>query len=79
MSETLKKIEDFRRNELKSLLAKCSEGQQLMFKRMYSHKNLELPINEVVDNMPDDKINWAIQQCETTVKKNEKEPERLNR
>jgi len=40
-----------------------------MFKRMYSHKNLDLPINEVVDNMPDDKIDWAMQQCQNTLNK----------
>lgn len=58
------------RNILKELLSKCTEGQQLMFKRMYSNKNLELSINESVDNMDDDKIDWAITQCERTVEKN---------
>lgn len=55
---------------LKGLLAECTEGQQLMFKRMYCHKNLELPINEAVDQMADDKIDWAITQTERTVEKN---------
>lgn len=55
---------------LKDLLAQCTEKQQMLFKRMYSHENLELPINEVVDQMPDDKIDWAVTQCERTVEKN---------
>lgn len=57
---------------LKGLLVQCTEGQQMMFKRMYSHKNLNLPINEAVDKMDPDKIDWAISQCERTVEKNKK-------
>lgn len=57
------------RNILKELLAECTEGQQTMFKRLYSN-NIELPINEVVDKMDTDKIDWAISQCERTVEKN---------
>lgn len=58
------------RNILKELLAQCTEGQQMMFKKMYSPKNLELPINDAVDKMNPDKIDWAISQCENTLKKN---------
>jgi hypothetical protein len=67
MNETLKSAA---KEILKGLLAECTEGQQMMFKRMYSHNNLELPINEVVDKLPDSKIDWAISQCENTVNKN---------
>lgn len=55
---------------LKDLLSKCNQDQQFMFKRMYCHKNLALPINEAVDNMADDKIDHAITQCERTVQNN---------
>lgn len=55
---------------LKDLLAQCTEGQQLMFKRMYSHKNMEATIDEAVDNMDVDRIDWAISQCERTVQNN---------
>ena len=54
------------REILKGLLAQCTEKQQMMFKRMYSHKNLELPINDAVDQMDENKIDWAITQCEGT-------------
>lgn len=67
MNETLKSTA---KEMLKELLAECTDGQQLMFKRMYCHRNLELPINEVVDQMPDDKIDWAMTQVERTVEKN---------
>ena len=36
---------------------------------MYSHQNLELPINDVVNNMDPSKMDWAITQCETTINK----------
>ena len=64
---TSKTISDFARQELKQGLARCNEAQQLLFKRMYSHKNLEANINDVVDNMPDDKLDWALQQVERTL------------
>ena len=56
------------RRILKVLLVQCTEGEQLIFKRMYSHKNLDVTIDEVVDNMDEDKMDWAITQCEHTVK-----------
>lgn len=67
---------------LKDLLSKCTTDQQMMFKRMYSHNNLELDINTVVDNMckiPKNtstadvlwRLNHAIFQCEKTVSNNE--------
>lgn len=55
---------------LKDLLAECTEGQQIMFKKMYCHKNLGLSINDAVDQMDDDKIDFAITQAERTVEKN---------
>jgi len=64
-------IKNFAKEQLKGLLSQCTEGQQLMFKRMYCHRNLELPINEAVDQMADDKIDWAMTQVERTIEKNE--------
>ncbi len=58
--------------KIKELLILCAEPQQLMFKRMYSAKNLELPLNEVVDNMENDRLEWALSQIETTIKNNQK-------
>ena len=70
--------EDGRKNEtiknlakemLKELLSECTNEQQIMFKRMYCHKNLELSINEAVNQMADDKIDWAMTQVERTIEK----------
>lgn len=55
---------------LKELLSECTEGQKLIFKRMYSSRNLELSINDVVDQMNDKKLDLAIPQVEKTVEKN---------
>ncbi len=55
---------------LKTLLDECSEGEQLIFKRMYSANNLEASINDVVDNMDKRKLKWATQQVKNTHKKN---------
>ena len=67
MNPTLGK---FARQTLKEGLAQCNEAQQHMFKRFYSHKNLDLDINTVVDQMPDDKLDWSMQQVERTLQKN---------
>jgi len=63
-------IKNFAKGKLKELLAECTEGQRLMFKRMYCHKNLDLSINEAVDQMDDGKIDWAMTQVERTIEKN---------
>lgn len=66
-----KAISNFARQQLKDGLAQCNDQQQMIFKRMYSHENLDRPINEVVDIMPDDKLDWAMQQVERTLTKRE--------
>ncbi len=65
-------LQNYARTELKSSLKLCNEKEQHMFKRMYSHKNLKLPINEVVDRMPEEKLDWAMQQVERTLSKKSK-------
>lgn len=58
------------RQILKDLLAQCTDGQKLMFNRMYSHENIDASIDEAVDGMDEAKISHAITQCERTVEKN---------
>ena len=54
---------------LLDLLKQCTEPQQFMFKRMYSHKNLDASIEEAVENMAENKIDWAVTQVEKTLNK----------
>ena len=61
-----KRLAEWARNDLVAELSHCTEGQQLKFKRMYSHDNLDMSISEVVANMPDDKLDWAMQQVMNT-------------
>ena len=63
-------LERYARQELKAGLFQCNEAQQHLFKRMYSHGNLELDIDSVVDAMPVDKLDRAMDQVERTVTKN---------
>jgi len=71
-SEALKKIKEFRGGILINLYNQCTSEQQLLFRRMYSHKNLEASIEEISDKIPNEKFDWAIQQCERTIINNNK-------
>jgi len=62
-------LQNFARTEIKNGLAKLSESHHLLFKRMYSHKNIEANINDVVDAMPEDKLDWAMQQVQRSIDK----------
>ncbi len=64
MNET---IVVFAREQIKEGLAKLEDAHRLRFNRMYSHDNLQRPVNEVVDNMPEDKLNWALSQVERSM------------
>ena len=64
-----KRLTEWARNDLVTELGHCSEAQRSLFKRMYSHNDLDLSISEVVANMPDDKLDWAMSQVINTVAK----------
>lgn len=62
-----KELETYARTYLKRNLRKCESDQFMRFKRMYSHKDLTKSIDETVDNMPVDRLDWAMQQIERTL------------
>ena len=62
-------LQNYARAQLKEMLARCTKDMQMLFKRMYSHKDLTLDIDTVVNNMPEEKLDWAMQQCERTLEK----------
>ena len=64
MNEQLQKIA---RNALKEGLSKLPESNRMLFRQMYSHKNLEADINDVIDEIPYDKLDWAMQQVERSL------------
>lgn len=68
------------RDILKKLLPSCSQPQINLFNRMYAHKHNasdeyynNLSIDDVVDKMPIDKLDFAISQVERTIQKNTKQ------
>lgn len=71
------KLQDFAREQLKAGLAQLPETWQRTFKLMYGRGNgkrsvqdtVALQINDVVDIMPEDKLDWAMQQVENSLKK----------
>lgn len=62
-------LQNYARDTIKEGLAQLPEGWQRVFKQMYAHGNLELSIEEVVDQMPDDKLDWALSQVSNSLKK----------
>lgn len=60
----------YARKTLKDGLAQCTEGQQAKFKQMYSFQDRSADIEDVVDNMPDEKLDRAMEQVEGTLAKN---------
>lgn len=66
MNEQLQK---YARDILKDRLSQCTDSEQLLFKRMYAHNKLEMPINDVVNNMESERLDWAMQQVQRTLQK----------
>lgn len=60
-------LQKFAREQIISGLHKCTEPQVHMFKRMYSHKDLEADIETVVANMSEEKLDRALDQVNRTI------------
>ena len=61
MSKTLIELDASYRDSLRQLLSHCTGKQQRFFKRMY-------PMG--IDEMTEQQVRRAIEQCEATIKKN---------
>lgn len=61
-----KTLAAFARREIKDGLKKLPECWQHNFKLMYA-KRKDLPIDQVVDNMDDEKLDWALTQVENSL------------
>lgn len=64
-----KTIETFTREKILEGLAKLPDDWQHTFRRMYSHKDLTRPIDQVVACIAPDKLDWALTQVENSIKK----------
>jgi hypothetical protein len=62
----------FAREQILDGLKKCTDEQQMLFKRMYSHTNPELPLADIVNALDETKLDWAMSQVSSTIKKNKR-------
>ncbi len=60
IGQTEKRLKKEQREALKNLLLQCTEKQINIFNRMYKS----------VEEIPEEKISWAMKQCERTINKN---------
>ena len=60
-------LQVFAREEIKKGLSQCNEGQRNLFRIMYANNKPELTMAEIVDAMPKDKLDWAMQQVKRTL------------
>ena len=78
MNETL---QQFARQTLKDQLALCTEAQQRKFRLMYGRAGGRrtvgdteaMTINDVVEEIPAERLDWAMQQVQNTIKKDERQ------
>lgn len=62
-----KQLEQIARDKIKEGLADLPDGWQDIFRRMYGEQGQD--INDVVDQMPADKLDWALTQVENSLDK----------
>ena len=60
----------FARGSIKEGLKLVTEKQQIRFKRMYSHLNLNKPLKEIVDSISEEELSRVLTQVNNTIKKN---------
>lgn len=64
------KVIAFTRNLINEGLKQIDNPNHIdKFKRMYSHDNLDRPLDEIVENMSPDKLEFALTQIENTIEK----------
>ena len=62
-------MQQFARDFLKTVLAKLPASNCLIFNRMYSPDDLEASVSDVVDDMPEERLDWAMQQVQRSLQK----------
>ena len=70
--------QDFYRKQILDGLNKLTPEHHLLFRRMYSPWELEKPLEDVVRDLPEDRLDWALKQIERTLDKIKKEQETID-
>ena len=60
---------NFYKKEILTGLLSLPKNWQTTFKRMYSHGNLSKSIEDTINDMPEDKLDWALTQVTNSIKK----------
>lgn len=63
------KLQKFARDSILEGLLKLPNKNQIVFKMMYSREGLDVSMEDVVENMKEEDLDWAMQQVENTTKK----------
>lgn len=62
-----KTLRDSANNLLRHLVSKLNINELQLFKKIYSHSNMDLDIESIIINIKDDSISHAITLCENTI------------
>ena len=67
-----KTVIEFYKTSIINGLSKCTRSQMDLFRRMYGYgMNVDCDIKDVVMNISQEKLDWALQQVNATIKGNE--------
>ena len=61
-------VKEFYYQEIRNGLQKCTESQRQFFDRLYPNG---------IENIEDDRLDWALQQVKRTIAKNEKKQQEV--
>lgn len=67
-----KEVEDYSRKLVLEKLGQITTPQFIIFKRMYSSRDMDASKEQVAKNMNYEKIDWALTQLDNTIKNNQK-------
>ena len=62
-------VAQFTRRKIIEGIRQLPESWQFKFKQMYSHQDLDAPIETVVEKMAPERLDWALTQVENSLRK----------
>lgn len=62
-------VKKYIKDEIYVGLIQLPDGWITKFKRMYSPKDLTVDLKTIINNLPEEKLNWALTQVQNSLKK----------
>ncbi len=62
-------LQHFARQSIITGLSQLQEKHRVVFRKMYAGGKLDVPIVDVVIGIPDEKLDWAMEQVKRTIDK----------